>query len=459
MAKRTRDTANYSPCSSPLDIFGKACEIKEAQHVQKRMIKEAKGKKSQDSLEIISKMICFKPTLASRQDQNSLPGVKHSSVAHALVTPFLERLRDPDVASSIIRKVKECLNRLAIGFSNNSSTNYDQLLPFVFATVKPFIHGSIKSRGGEDTDVENSDDEVDAPMQVSKSNKTNPGDDSVKSTKKDALQAVAVATWTPSSLGSSESQKSALKKKEEQTKALHKVTDGAAAPKLTGSSRHTPLKSGKTKTLNNPANSCAVLFGLNLLSSSLKRLKLDVSDNELCAMADPFLPLLTHCVHFSSDNQVVILSLRCLGVLLRADLPSVPDSARDLGQSILDHLAATVAASNNQEDLVQGCFKTLTLLISHQKFSTSANQNVTASFDDATTNISGTLPLTTDQMQVLLFLLHSAVREYNHHNSTFGLVKAILSKRYMSTELYDLMDIILELSVQSLKTPVRLVRI
>jgi len=144
--------------------------------------------------------------------------------------------------------------------------------------------------------------------------------------------------------------------------------------------------------------------------------------------------------------------------LLRADLPSVPESARDLGPSILDHLAASGAASNTQSDIVQGCFKTLTLLISHQKFSSPANQNaIMPSFgDDAKTHISETLPLTADQMQALLSLLHSAVREYDHHNSTFGLVKAILSKRYMSSELYDLMDIILKLSVQSQKSTIRL---
>ena len=408
------------------------------------------GSKSQDSLEIITKLICFKPSLA----QKICPGVTHPSTAHALVTPFLDRLRDPDVSPSTIRKVKECLNRVAVGFSSNSSSNYDEVLPFVYATVAPFVHGKAKT-SDEDADLENSDDEVEAPIQVSKSNRSESERGDQGRNKGDEKNvALAVSTWTASNLGAAESQKSAFDMKKKQKKALHKVTDGAAAPKLTGSRRHTPLKFGPKATLNNPANACAVSFGLTLLNSSLKRLKLDVSDDKLCAMADPFLSLLTHCVRFSSDSQAVVLSLRCLGILLRFDLPSVPESARDLGPSILDHLTAAGAAANTQSDTVQGCFKTLTLLISHPKFSSSAS----ISADEKTDmNADGSLPLSTDQMQALLSLLHSAVREYDHHNSTFALVKAISSKRFVSTEFYDLMDIILKLSVQSQKSTIRLV--
>lgn len=444
------------------DIFGRASEIKEVKHAEKRLIKEAMGRKSQDSLEIISKSIHFKPSLATAQDRESYAGFTHSSAVHALVTPFLDRLRDPDVSPSTMRKVKECLHRVAVGFSTNPSAKYDEVLPFVFATVAPFIDGKIRHIGDQDADLEDSDDEVEAPIQVSKSNHSSgAGGDSVKRIKIEVNKAVAVATWTPTNLGHANDQKSALDMKKKQKHALHKVTDGATAPKLTGSSRHSPLKSSKAKSLNNPANACAVNFGLTLLNSALKRSRLDVSDESLCAMADPYLRLLTHCVRFSSDNHAVILSLRCLGIFLRMDLPSVPRAAKDLGPSILDHLTAAGAASNTQSDLVQACFKTLTLLISHQKFSSPDNQNSTVvSLDDTLilTNCthSETLPLTGNQMQALLSLLHSSVREFDHHNATFGLVKAISSKRFVSSEFYDLMDIILKLSVQSQKSAIRL---
>jgi hypothetical protein len=446
------------------DIFGKASEIKDQAGHERRLIKEAMGSKSQDSLEIISRMVCFKPSLATSILKESIPGLTHASVVHAIVTPFLDRLRDPDAPSSTIRKVKECLNRIAFGFSNNSTAKYDEILPFVFATVAPFVYGRTKLRSEEDADLENSDDEEEAPLQVSKSSKSNrAGGSSTINTQKETMIAVAVAHWTPSSIGAAGTQKVALDMKKNQKKALLKVYDGAAAPKLTGSRRHSPIESSTVTTLNNPANACAVSFGLTLLNSFLKRSKLDVSDDKLCGMAAPYLPLLTHCVSFSSDNQAVLLSLRCLGIFLRMDLPSVSKAAEDLGPSILNHLTAAGAATNTQSDIVQSCFKTLTLLISHQKFASPVTQKSTlALFEDenahAQSNHSEALPLTTDQMQALICLLHSAVREYDHHNSTFGLVKAISSKRYVSSEFYDLMDIILKLTVQSQKSAIRLVR-
>jgi hypothetical protein len=446
------------------DIFGKASEIKDQAGHERRLIKEAMGSKSQDALEIISRTIRFKPSLATSKLNESIPGLTHASVVHAIVTPFLDRLRDPDAPSSTIRKVKECLNRIAFGFSNNPTAKYDETLPFVFATVAPFVYGKTKPRNEEDVDLENSDDEVDAPLQVSKSSQSNRAvGSSTVNTTKEAIPAVAVANWTPSSIGAAGTQKAALDMKRNQKGALHKVIDGAAAPKLTGSWRHSLMKSSTVKTLNNPANACAVSFGLSLLNSSLKRSKLDVSDDKLCAMADPYLPLLTHCVSFSSDNQAVLLSLRCLGIFLRMDLPSVSKAAKDLGPSILNHLTAAGAATNTQSDIVQGCFKTLTLLMSHQKFASPVTQKSTmAFFEDENPNAQSyhneTLPLTTDQMQALISLLHSAVREYDHHISTFGLVKAISSKRYASSEFYDLMDIVLKLTVQSQKSAIRLVR-
>ena len=103
------------------DIFGKASEIKEVENVEKRLVREASGAKSLDSLEILSRMIHFKPSIVTAHVKERLPGLSHASTVHALVTPFLDRLRDPDVSASTMKKVKECLARVAIGFSNNPS--------------------------------------------------------------------------------------------------------------------------------------------------------------------------------------------------------------------------------------------------------------------------------------------------------------------------------------------------
>lgn len=441
------------------DIFGKASEIKEVDHVQKRLIKEAMGSKSQDSLEIIARNILFKPSIIATPMKETLPGLSHASAVHALITPLLERLRDPEVSSSSIRKVKECLQKITVGLSNNPTANYDELLPFVYATVSPFVYGRMNPNTNED-DLEDSDGEEEAPIQVSKTGARDASKSKSREINKTEPSSVAVATWNPSSLGAAESKRAALLAKKKAKHDLHKVIDGVSAPKFTGSSRHSSLQTSSSKTLNLPANACAVNFGLALLNSCLKRSKIDVTNELHCSMADPFLPLLAHCMRYSSDSQAVVLSFKSLGLLLRMDLPSVPRTAKELGPGILDHLSASGAASNTaQNDIVQGCFKTLTLLISHPKFASVIEQNDSfISIEDNTKQFvhNETLPLTADQMQGLLSLLHGAVRESEQHNATFGLVRAIAAKRYMSPEFFDLMDIVLKLSVQSQKQAVRL---
>lgn len=418
------------------DIFGTSSEMKEADHVGKRLIKEAMGSKSQDSLEIISRLILFKPSIAMNEESRS------KSSAHLVVKPFIQRLVDPEVLPSTIRKVKECLNKIAVGLSNNPSADIKEILPFIYATVAPFVLGEVKRGPYFDDEVGNSDEEADAPLQVTKTNGIE------NKTKKAKGVVVKVSHWAPSTLDALESQRSALEMKRTQKRNLHKVTDGPAAPKLTGSSRHNPMKS-TAKLLNNPANASALIFGLTLLNSCLKKYKLDASDETICAMTDPYLNLLVQYVKFSQDSIGITLSLRCLGFLLRIDLPSVPKIATKLSPIVLEHLTAWGAASNTQTEIVQGCFRTLNLLFSHPSLS-SPNDS---------TEKSNNLPLVDHQMQALISLLQAAVMESEHHSATFGLVKAICSKKYISPEFYDLIDIILKLSVQSQKPAVRLVRL
>jgi U3 small nucleolar RNA-associated protein 20 len=135
--------------------------------------------------------------------------------------------------------------------------------------------------------------------------------------------------------------------------------------------------------------------------------------------------------------------------LLRINLPSVSSIANELSPVVLEHLTAWGAASNTQTDIVQGCFKTLNLLFLHP--------NLSIPEQVSSMEKGSNLPLTTHQMQALISLLQSAVMESEHHNATFSLIKAIIVKKYISPELYDLMDAILKLSVQSHKPSVRLV--
>ena len=65
------------------------------------------------------------------------------------------------------------------------------------------------------------------------------------------------------------------------------------------------------------------------------------------------------------------------------------------------------------------------------------------------------MPLNSEQMKVLISLLQVSVAESEQHNPALGLIKAILSRRYISPEFYDLMESLLKLVVRSQKASLR----
>ena len=112
-------------------IFLSASEIKESKGVNKRLIKEASGGKIFNKLEIVARMIFLKPSLALSaidEPNKNTRGVESS--ARTLVLLLLKRLQEPDIHTSTIGKVKECLNILVIGLSHNTTVEAWEILPF-----------------------------------------------------------------------------------------------------------------------------------------------------------------------------------------------------------------------------------------------------------------------------------------------------------------------------------------
>lgn len=430
------------------DIFGTASEMKEAEATKKRLVKEAGGSKGLGCIEFVSRMIDFSP--AKFVDASS-----NSSSIHTLVNPFLSRLQDPEVHSSVIRKVKEVLNKVILGLSQNLSVASEEMLPFVYATISPFLILDSRINEEDDEDIDDSDEEEEKKLEVSKSgrSKRKNEDDKKKAVRK-------VFNWTPSQLKSAKDSSDAYEMKVNAQKEMRKVLDGESAPKLTGVSRYESLKS-KTKDLNSPATACALSFGLGLLHSHLKKNKSNIN----VAMSDPFVRILFQCVKYSKHDSAVLLSLKSLQVMLRLDLPSIPKYRKELAKCILKILSSL--SCNTQNEMVQGGFKTLTLLLVldrsqaiayldnvEQAPNKVANSNGKKSTDSNEEQI-----LDKGQMHVLLSILRSALTDAEHHNSTFGVIKAITASKYVSPDFYDLMEEILKMTVQSQKKTMRQVRV
>jgi U3 small nucleolar RNA-associated protein 20 len=427
------------------DLFGTARERREAEGAKKRFVKEASGSKSNDAIELICRLLEFKPSLAAEQESGP-------SAIHCVVMPLLGRLESQDTTAATIGRIRECLSRVIVGLSKNQSVTASEMFPFIYASVSPFIAAQNIT---QDDDSCSDDEEPDGRIVVSSDKRTNSPQ---KTEGRSESKPGKVVQWRPSALKISTSNRDARNTKDREHRELHRVRDGYNAPKLTGSERLRPTANTLSETLNNPASICAVLFGLGLLHSTLKKTKLS-NEPRTSEMVDPFIPLLTTCLCASKDDDVILLSIRCLVLLLRMPLPSVERCSTDVGAKVMDILTLSGSLTNLNQELTQSCFKVLTLLISKVDVQKRTDVKTFDADHENALSSGQTLPLDPTQMQALISLLKGAVVDTDHHNPSFGLIKAITSRRYISAEFYDLMETCLELSVRSQKVAVRQVSI
>ena len=179
------------------DVFGVAAEMKEVKDAEKRVIKEAVGVKSYDTLEILSSMIRFRPSDTT---------VETLAAVHAIVTPFVERLKSEEDASKLgvtIKKCRACLDRVVIGLSKNVDANGEEVLKFVWATIAVFLGGGAAKRKreeveDEDEDLESSDEEDDGEREGIKITSKGGKMKAARKEKKGEGKKQAVTTWQPS---------------------------------------------------------------------------------------------------------------------------------------------------------------------------------------------------------------------------------------------------------------------
>lgn len=429
------------------DLFGVASERRESRDTNVRFVKEAGGNKSIHSVEMLCRMISFAPS-------KGRSGNHSSSSVHCIITPLLERLRLPDIDAKTIRKVKEVLSRIAIGISNNKSLKGTQLFPFVYATIQPFI-GNENITTVEQDDQNDDENGDNTSIKISGQRKRD-----TPSSSERTQAAASVVEWRPSTMNSAGSSKSAVTMKRNESNKLRKVQDGANAPKLTGSSRHNLRETFDIGTINEPATITAIVFGLNLMNACLK--KIDIRDDESLVMLDPFVPMLTACVCHCRDTEVVLIALKCLLVLLRSKLPSIPSCSKPIGSRALSLLTAAGSSLSTNHDLTQACFKTLTHLIGTVAKARAPDEKPIgqlSSHEVDECGIEGGLPLSAEQMGVLISIIKSSITDTDQHNPALNLIKVILLHRFMSPELYDLMESLMKLVVRSPKTLLRQVRI
>jgi U3 small nucleolar RNA-associated protein 20 len=170
-------------------------------------------------------------------------------------------------------------------------------------------------------------------------------------------------------------------------------------------------------------------FGLSILLNRLKQEKLNPREKEHLQMMDPLVPLFGKGL-YAKYVSVSILCLRVFVLIVKWPLPQLTDSI----PVVINRMFQLIAKSGTTDsELVQTIFKLLAVIIRDLIHVEVPEKRVIALMD----------------------MLGADIEEPDRQTTTFTLIKAILSRRIVCTEVYDLMDKISHVLVTNQAAPVR----
>jgi U3 small nucleolar RNA-associated protein 20 len=142
---------------------------------------------------------------------------------------------------------------------------------------------------------------------------------------------------------------------------------------------------------------------------------------------DPFTPLLVDAL-FSKYNRVLSLAARIWSyyIVLHASLPSLRRALPRLTTRLVS-LVQRGGDTSSASELMQACCKALTIMIREV---------------DAT-------QLRDDMLEVLLSFIREDLENVLRQKAVFGLLRAIIGRKFASAQIYTLMDAVSRVLVQS----------
>uniref|UniRef100_A0AAR2LTR1 UTP20 small subunit processome component n=1 Tax=Pygocentrus nattereri TaxID=42514 RepID=A0AAR2LTR1_PYGNA len=198
----------------------------------------------------------------------------------------------------------------------------------------------------------------------------------------------------------------------------------------------TPKRGGEKAAVSSKTNMhILVNAGLKLLHSSLKSSKINSSVPSIREMLDPFVSLLLDCVN-SMHVKVITEGLQTFIWILKFPLPALEQTADNLTKQLfvlLKDYAKAGAGRGENFELVQNCFKAITVLV----------KSVTKH------RISDT------QLQVLLGYAEEDIYDNSRQATAFGLLRAILSRKLVVPEMEEVMKKVAKLSINGSNEQVR----
>lgn len=171
-----------------------------------------------------------------------------------------------------------------------------------------------------------------------------------------------------------------------------------------------------------------VNFGLSLLYTALKRYRQEARGDVWTDKLDPYVYLMKDTM-YSKNVANVTLACRILSVLVTLPLPSVQKVVPDLTKRVIQLIKTS---GNTQSQMVQACVRLLTVLVREKESS-----------------------LNNHQLKVILDIIRPDLEEPEKQSAAFGLLRAFVSRKFITEELEEMMDVIAEFIVTNHVEPIR----
>lgn len=219
-----------------------------------------------------------------------------------------------------------------------------------------------------------------------------------------------------------------VQKRIEEENDLHANSSSKGANNYKNDVRGKTISSGRVIVAKSTCSHLITVFALGLLHKRLKNLKLKKHDEELLSKLDSFMTILGNCLS-SKYEDILSASLRCLAPLISLPLPSLKSQADKMKATLLD-IAHSSATSSSL--LMQSCLNLLTKLL-------------------RTTDIT----LSSDQLHELIQFPLFVDLERNPSDLALSLLKAIVNRKLVVPEIYDVVIQVAELMVTSQEESIR----
>ena len=166
-----------------------------------------------------------------------------------------------------------------------------------------------------------------------------------------------------------------------------------------------------------------VVFGLDLFTTAYRRSRFDLHDTKLLARLEPFVNLIGNTLYAESE-AVIVAALKAAPCILQCPLKAVTSSASLMSRQILAIIRSIGSA---EPEVAQTAFKSLATILR----------------ECPTSNVKE------EDLLFLLELLAPDLEEPNRQASVFALLRAIVARKLVVPELYDVMTTVSSILVTS----------